>query len=157
MIVIVSGKNDLLVMSGQHPSSGSICHFFQPKESEVEEAIEEVSLHYLCSRRINHVCARAYLIAFPLQSRQQRTRTDDMFCSFHSCFWDCILRTLNGISVHIALPCVMMGSMSGSFPSQQSSSTQRHPASRTCAISRMTCVTVKCIVATNVTCALIIQ
>ena len=68
-----------------------------------------------------------------------------------------VLRTLNGISVHIALPCVMMGSLSGSFPSQQSSSTQRHPASRTCAISRMTCVTVKCIVATNVTCALIIQ
>ena len=71
------------------------------------------------------------------------TELNDMLCSctFHSCFWDFIsldivLRTLNGISVHIALPCVMMGSMSGSFPSQQSSSTHRHPASRTCIISR---------------------
>ena len=39
--------------------------------------------------------------------------------------------TLNKISVHIAFPWVIIGSLSGSLPSQQSSSTQRHPANRT--------------------------
>ena len=49
-----------------------------------------------------------------------------MFLQLVTCFF-----TLKEISVHIALPWVMIGSLS-SLPSQQSSSMQRQPASKIC-------------------------
>ncbi|KAH3845578.1 hypothetical protein DPMN_087859 [Dreissena polymorpha] len=39
--------------------------------------------------------------------------------------------TLNGTSVHMVNPCVIIGSSSAPLPSQQSSSIQRHPLNNT--------------------------
>ena len=49
---------------------------------------------------------------------------------------------LKRMSVHIAFPWVMIGSSSSPLPSQQSSSTHRHPAINTCG-ERKTIFTIK--------------